>query len=102
MLNRDTVISPRPAASVTVAYTGTAGTSAASPAGCQGCYVLCTTDAFIEITPTGVAAVANTGLYLPAFIPFVFASPGEPNNTSTFKVSAIQVSAGGSLYVSWV
>jgi hypothetical protein len=78
--------------SVTVAYTGTAGTTAALPEATLGVRVMSTTDCFIEIglSPT---AVANTGMYLPAFTPEYF--EGQPN----VKVSAIQLSAAGSLYV---
>ena len=78
--------------SVTVAYTGTAGTTAALPPETLGVRVMATTDCFIEIglSPT---AVADTGLYLPAFTPEYF--EGQPN----VKVSAIRLSASGSLYV---
>jgi len=83
---------PTPAASVTVAYTGTAGTTAAMPAGTNAVRVFSTTDCFIEIgvNPT---AVANTGLYLPAFVAEYF------QVGAGVKVSAIQVASGGTLYV---
>lgn len=78
--------------SVTVAYTGTAGTTAALPTETKAVRVVSTTDCFIEIT-TGTAAVANTGMYLPAYCPEYFECQGSG------KVSAIQVSAAGSIYV---
>ena len=48
---------------------------------------------FIEISTAGTAAVADTGLYLAALVPEYFSCPPSA------KVSAIQVSAGGTLYV---
>lgn len=89
-----TVGRPIPALSQTVAYTATAGTIAnALPFSTNAVYVVSTTDCFIEITQAGTAAVANTGLYLPALTPQVFEC------LSGSKVSAVQVSAGGSIYV---
>ncbi len=78
--------------SVTVTYTGTAGTTSALPIETSAVRVVATTDCFIEIglSPT---AVANTGLYLVANTPEYF--DAQPN----VKVSAIQVSSGGSIYV---
>lgn len=87
-----TLGTPQPGASVTVAYTGTAGTTAALPASTRVVRVLSTTDCFIEIG-TAPTAVANSGLYLAAYAPEYFAAG------PSFKVSAIQVSANGSLYV---
>lgn len=74
-----------------VAYTGTAGTIT-NPIGTQTykVRVLVTTDAFITTDGT-VATTAGT--YLPALSAEYFAvTPGQ-------KVSAIQVSAAGTLYV---
>lgn len=83
---------PMPAASKTVSYTGTAGTTAAVSANATVVRVIATTDCFIEIgeNPT---AVANSGMYLPALTPEYFSCPPSA------KVSAIQVSSGGSIYV---
>jgi histidinol dehydrogenase len=83
---------PMAGASVTVAFTGTAGTTAALPAATQCVRVIATTDCFIEIG-TAPTAVANTGLYLPAGSAEYFSCP--PSS----KVSAIQVTTGGSIYV---
>ncbi len=82
---------PHPGKSVKVSYTGTAGTTSALPETCDAVRVVATTDCFIEIglNPT---AVADTGLYLPALVPEYFQC--QPNA----KVSAIQVSAGGTIY----
>ena len=96
MKSLQTLGSPVPGASVTVSYTGTAGTTAAvggaSTVDENVIRVVSTTDCFIEIglAPT---AVANTGLYLVAYAPEYFSCPGSS------KVSAIMVSAAGSIYV---
>ena len=84
---------PHPGKSVKVAYTGTAGTTTALPETCDAVRLVSTTDCFIEISAAGTAAVADTGLYLVALLPEYFQAP--PNA----KISAIQVSAGGTLYV---
>jgi len=83
---------PMPAASVTVSYTGTAGTTTALPSTTNTVRVISTTDCFIEIG-TSPTAVANTGLYLPALTAEYFSCVGSA------KVSAIQVTAAGSIYV---
>ena len=93
MKTTDTYGQPLSASGVTVAYTGTAGkVSLPVPSGVIR--VMSTTDCFIEISGNGKLAVANTGVYLPAFSPEYFKCPDNP------YVSAIQVSAGGSIYVS--
>lgn len=76
----------------TVAYTGTAGV-ATNAFGTQTTtiYVVSTTACFIKF---GTAPTATTAdMYLPANFPFVLQCRGGE------KVSAIQVAAGGSLYV---
>ena len=85
--------SPMAGASIKVAYTGTARTTAAVNSNETVVRVVSTTDCFISITVAGTAAVADTGLYLPAFVPEYFSCPVSA------KVSAIQVSAGGTIYV---
>lgn len=100
MIPSQTFGSPVPASSVNVAYTGTAGvTAVVNPITSPGSLalsairVLVTSDAFVEITAAGTAATAATGMYMFAGIPEYFSIP--PNG----KVSAIQVSAAGTLYV---
>ncbi len=88
-----TIGTPMPASSVTVSYTGTAGTTTALPSTANACRVVATSDCFIEITTAGTAAVANTGLFLPALSPEYFSCPASA------KVSAIQLSSAGSIYV---
>jgi len=83
---------PQPAASVKVEYTGTAGTTSAVSANATVVRVVSTTDCFIEIG-TNPTAVVDTGLYLAALVPEYFSCPPSA------KVSAIQVSSGGTIYV---
>lgn len=92
MSPNNTYGAPMTGASVTVSYTGTAGTTSALPANTQACRVVATTACFIEIG-TAPTAVANTGLYLPAGVAEYFSCPPSA------KVSAIQVASGGSIYV---
>ena len=83
---------PMPGGSVKVTYTGTAGTTAAVGSSCTTVRVMSTTDCFIEVG-TSPTAVADTGMYLTAYSPeYIGAGP-------SFKVSAIQVASGGTLYV---
>ena len=89
---KKTIGKPMSGKSVTVAFTGTAGTTASMPATTGAVRIVSTADCFIDIG-VNATAVVNTGLYLPAFIPEYFElTDGE-------KVSAIQVSAAGSIYV---
>lgn len=75
-----------------VAYTGTAGTiSTAVGSQTYKVRVLVTTDAYIKIDDSPTAT--SSDVYLPALEPEYFAiTPG-------MKVSAIQVSSGGTLHV---
>jgi hypothetical protein len=80
---------------LTVTYTGTAGVTAAVPAGPQGVLVWSTTDAYV-IVGEGVTATTANGTPIPAFTPIPFEVPRGTG--SPWRVSAIQVSAGGSIY----
>lgn len=93
MTPHDTIGQPLAAATINVAYTGTAGTTAALGANVAVIRLLATTDCFVEISVAGTAALATTGLYLPALVPEYFVCPPST------KVSAIQSSAGGTIYV---
>lgn len=75
-----------------VAYTATAGTIT-NPLGSQTykVRVLVTTDAFV--TTDGTTPSATSGAYVPALSPeYLTVTPGQ-------KVSAVQVAASGSLFV---
>jgi hypothetical protein len=92
MDQRQTIGQPMTGKSVTVAYTGTAGTTSALPETTNVVRVVATTDCFIQIG-TNPTAVANSSVFLPAFTPEYFTA--MPNA----KVSAIRLSADGSIYV---
>lgn len=78
-----------------VAYTGTAGTIAtAMSAGIHKCRVVVTTAAYVKIGSSPTATTAD--VYMPADSPEYFTiAEGE-------KVSALQLSSGGTLHVTEV
>ena len=81
---------------LTVAYTGTAGATAAYPPGPQGVSVFCTTAAYVVV---GEAVTANTanGIPIPAN---TLVNLKVPQGTGApWRVSAIQIASGGNLYV---
>ena len=85
---RMTYGTPIPGGGKNVAYTGTAGVTAAMPNQVTTVRLLSTTDAFIAVGATAT----SLDTYLPAFTPEYFAcTPGA-------TISAIQVSAGGTIY----
>lgn len=77
-----------------VAYTGTAGTSAALPPGVSAVWVFCTTQAYVRVNGTATTAdlplPANTGIVLPVDRAF------EGNSIT---VSAVQAAAGGNMHL---
>ena len=84
----------RPDASYTVSYTGTAGNATAAGSGIRAVRIVTTTAAYIAIGKDAVA-VAND-VYMPAGVPETFQCfEGE-------RVSAIQVSSGGNLQVTYL
>ena len=93
-----TIRNPMYGSGQNVAYTGTAGTVTNSlPAGCNSVWVLCTTAAYVRVgaAPTATTSdfpvAANVGVVLPL--------PGDKDPQDTVKVSAVQVSSGGTLYM---
>lgn len=81
-------------AAQTAAYTGTAGNTSTWPAGPQGVVVWSTTAAYILVGEGVTATTAATPIPANTPIPFVVpAGTGAP-----WRVSAIQVSSGGSVY----
>lgn len=95
-----TIRRPMYGAGSLTAYTGTAGTSPALPVGANAVWVLCTTAAYVKvgIDPTAVAekdfpVAANVGIVLP------LEKPTNPGSDGVFKVSAVQVAAGGNLHI---
>jgi hypothetical protein len=81
-------------AAQTASYSGTAGSTTGWPAGPQGVVVWSTTAAYIRV---GVAATATTAdTPIPANTPIPFAVPGGTG--APWRVSAIQVTGGGTVY----
>lgn len=81
-------------AAQSVAYTGTAGSVTGWNAGPQGVLVWCTSDAYILVGEGVTATTAATPI--PAGVPVPIFVPGGTG--ATWRVSAIQISAGGTLY----
>jgi hypothetical protein len=77
-----------------VAYTGTAGSTGTWPSGPQGVVVWSDQPCYIEV---GSGVTATTGSTpIPAFTPIPFKVP--ENGGGPWRVSAIQVSAAGTIY----
>jgi hypothetical protein len=81
-----------PAATVT--FTGTAGSTSTWSAGPQGVVIWSTTPAYVVVGEGVTATTASTPI--PAFTPIPFVVPSGTG--ALWRVSAIQVSAGGSIY----
>lgn len=78
----------------TFAFTGTAGTSAALPAGTGGVWVFCDSAAWIRV---GVAVTATaTDWPVPANVMIYI--PVADTVTGQARVSAIQIAASGNCY----
>ncbi len=77
-----------------VAYTGTAGNTSTWNAGPQGVVVWSDQPCYVEVGEGAVATTASTPI--PAYTPIPFAVPITVSGT--WRVSAIQVSAGGTVY----
>lgn len=78
-----------------VAYTGTAGTTTALPAGTAAVWVFCTSIAHVKISTAGTSAT-TVDFPIPASVPVIFPLV---NYGGPVKVSAIQSAAGGNLHV---
>lgn len=78
----------------TVTYTGTAGSTGTWPAGPQGVLVWSTSDCYVRVGESVTATTADTPI--PAYTPIPFTVP--PNTSGPWRVSAIQIAAGGSIY----
>jgi len=82
-----------------VAYTGTAGSVTGWNAGPQGVLVWCTSDAYIRVGNAVTATTADTPLPANTPVPIYVQQPGDAGGTGgAWRVSAIQISAGGTLY----
>lgn len=81
-------------ASATITYTGTAGVTATFKPGPPSVLVWTTTDAYVLVGEGVTATSAATPI--PAYTPMKFDVP--PGTGASWRVSAIQISAGGSVY----
>ena len=79
----------------TAAYTGTAGSTSTWPAGPQG-VVVWSDQACYVIVGEGVTATTSNATPVPANTPIPFQVP--PGTGAPWRVSAIQITAGGTLY----
>lgn len=77
-----------------VSYTGTAGVTSAYNPGASTVMVWCTTDAYIKVGEGVTATTADTPV--PSYTPMWFPVPA--GSGAPFRVSAIQISAGGIVY----
>jgi hypothetical protein len=78
----------------TVSFTGTAGSTSTWNAGPQGVVIWSTTPCYVVVGEGVTATTSSTPI--PAFTPIPFKVPGGTG--APWRVSAIQVSAGGSIY----
>lgn len=98
MDNRELIFRPIFGKTQSVAYTGTAGTiTNPLPTDCTAVWVWTTSDAYIKVgsSPTATSTDFPLMAYVPVVIPVHTTSLQSANGV---KVSAIQISAGGTLY----
>mgnify|MGYP003660920892 CR=1 FL=1 len=77
-----------------VAYTGTAGSTSTWPAGAQGVVIWSTSPCYVIVGEGVTATTSSTPLPSNTPIPFVV----PPGTGAPWRVSAIQVSANGTIY----
>ena len=77
-----------------VAYTGTAGSTGAWPAGAQGVVVWSDQACYVLVGEAVTATTSSTPV--PPFTPIPFKVPSSVSGQ--WRVSAIQVSTGGTIY----
>ena len=78
----------------TAAFTGTAGSTAGWNAGPQGVVVWATEPCYVVVGEGVTATTAST--HIPAFTPIPFTVP--QGTGAVWRVSAIQLTGGGSVY----
>lgn len=75
-------------------YTGTAGSVTGFPPTVRRVLVWCTTDAYVKVGENVTATSASTPM--PAGVPMLLGVPEQTR--SPWRVSAIQISSGGTVY----
>jgi len=78
----------------TASYTGTAGSTTAWPPGPQGVVIWSSTAAYVRVGEGVTATTSDTPI--PANTPIPFTVP--PTVSGPWRVSAIQVASGGTVY----
>lgn len=81
-------------AAQSVAYTGTAGSTSTFAPGPRAVLVWCTTDAYVKVGESVTATTASTPI--PSYTPIAFEVP--KGSGAAWRVSAVQISAGGTVY----
>ena len=81
-------------AAQSVAYTGTAGSTTGWASAPRGVLVWSTTDAYIAVGESVTATTSDCPI--PSYTPVLFRVPR--GSGASWRVSAIQVSAGGTVY----
>jgi hypothetical protein len=81
-----------------VAYTGTAGSVTGWPSGPQGVLVWSTSDAYIAVGEGVTATTSATPLPANTPVPIYVQQPAGGATGGAWRVSAIQISASGTLY----
>lgn len=77
-----------------VAYTGTAGSTSTYDPGPSSVMVWATTDCYVKVGEGVTATTADTPI--PSYTPMWFPVPA--GSGAKWRVSAIQISAGGTIY----
>ena len=85
---------PSPLTGYNVAYTGTAGATSNFMPGPSSVMVWSTTDCYVKAGEAATATAADTPM--PAYSPMFFPVPA--GSGAPWRVSAIQISAGGTIY----
>ena len=85
---------PSPRTGYNVAYTGTAGVTTAQVPGPTSVMVWATTDCYVLVGEGVTATTADTPI--PAYTPMFF--PVPQGTGAPWRVSAIQISTGGTIY----
>lgn len=86
---------------LSVAYTGTAGTTGVLPQQANSVMLWCTTAAWVALVGTSSGVATTADVPIPANTPIILPveRPTSPGTDPNIWVSAVQVAAGGTLYV---
>lgn len=85
---------PQTAAGASVTYTGTAGVTATFKRGASSVMVWASTDCYVVVGEGVTATTSDTPI--PSGVPFWF--PVPDGTGAPWRVSAIQISSGGTIY----